>query len=605
MLQERPPRSQQKSADLAPPIPQAQPPLGNGVGCKQKIKILSISNWQLYMALKPCTFFHPCRNEWPRLFHFPPGQSAKLPVGGTMPAEKHFPLNHFLHIPAPAPSFSPSALSSDLQGKKADAPKSRRPANEALSCEELTLFNQQIMEQIRDQVLPAKFDTFFAHTFSTHTLTADAVTFALPTPYIKSLMESRYLDLLGTVVQQVLGRPYAVKFTIIPPPPALPGSALSECTKPSVKDASFTLDLVPTKEDKFNSRVRGYARQQKFKFVVDPKKTFERFVVGPSNNMAYASASAVAEKPGKAYPCLYLHSNSGLGKTHLLHAVANSVQLLHPTLVICITTARDFMTEMVDAVASKSLAKFRKKYSQEIDVLMIDDVHELKNRQGTQDEFFHVFNELHNKGKQLIFTSDKHPKNIDGVEERIKTRLTWGLVLDIRPPDLETRIAILKNKAAEEDIYLPQDVIHLIATEIKSNIRELEGALVRLTAYSSVFDINVDLEIAKEQLGLCQRNLQKLPTIETISTATAQFFKLPLADIKSKSRLKPITEARHVAMFLCHTLVKPCPTYADIGNFFGQRDHTSALHAVEKVRRLSQNSPQLSQKLLEIESNLP
>ena len=527
-----------------------------------------------------------------------------------MPTQNHFPLNHFLRIPAPAlaPSLPPSAPHSALQGKKAQAPNSAPPANEALSGEELALFNQQIMERIRDQVLPAKFDTFFAHTFSTHTLTADAITFALPTPYIKSLMESHYLDLLGTVVQQVMGRPYAVKFTIITPPPALPGSALNEAKKLSVKDASFTLDLVPTKEDKLNSirsRVMGYPCQQKFKFVVDPKKTFGRFVVGPSNNMAYASAGAVAEKPGKAYPCLYLHSNSGLGKTHLLHAVANSVQLLHPTLVICITTARDFMTEMVDAVASKSLAKFRKKYSQDIDVLMIDDVHELKNRQGTQDEFFHVFNELHNKGKQLIFTSDKHPKDIDGVEERIKTRLTWGLVLDIRPPDLETRIAILKNKAAEEDFFLPQDVINLIATEIKSNIRELEGALVRLTAYSSVFDINIDLEIAKEQLGLSQRSPQKLPTIETISTATAQFFKLPLADIKSKSRLKPITEARHVAMFLCHTLVKPCPTYADIGQFFGQRDHTSALHAVEKVRRLSQSSQQLSQQLLEIESNLP
>ena len=435
------------------------------------------------------------------------------------------------------------------------------------------------------------------------------------------------MDHIQDAIQQVLGKKYEITISVFPLNNGLSSNQSnilntinqsknesfsekailkSDVKKVSAKDASFTIDLIPTKEDKLSSvhsKAMNYPNSQHFKFAVDPKKTFESFVVGPSNNMAYASTQAVAKNPGKVYPCLYLHSNSGLGKTHLLHSVANKVKEIHPTLIICITTTRDFMTEMVDAVANKNISAFRKKYSENIDILMIDDVHELKNRQGTQNEFFHVFNELHNKGKQLIFTSDKHPKDIDGIEERIKTRLTWGLVLDIQPPDLETRIAILKNKAAKEDIYLPQDVINLIATRIRSNIRELEGSLIRLSAYSSVFDIDIDIDIAKEQLSFTDNGEQDIMTIEAIAKATSQHFKVPLADIKSKSRLKTVTQARHAAMFLSYTLIKPTPTYMEIGKFFGGRDHTSVLHAVEKIRRTSKTSNQLSQNLLEIENS--
>ena len=365
--------------------------------------------------------------------------------------------------------------------------------------------------------------------------------------------------------------------------------------------------MVPTKEDKLssvNSRVINYPDHKKFKILVDPKKTFDNFVVGPSNNMAYASAQAVAKAPGKAYPCLYVHSNSGLGKTHLLHSVANKVKETSPQLIICITTARDFMNEMVDYQRRNEIFIFRKKYSEEIDLLMIDDIHELKNKEGTQNEFFHVFNELHNKGKQLIFTSDKHPKDINGVEERIKTRLAWGLVLDIQPPDLETRIAILKNKAVKEDIFLSQDVINLIAVKVKSNIRELEGSLIRLAAYSGIFDIDIDIEIAKEQLNLIDGQEQDALTIDAVTLPTSRYFNVPLADIKSKSRLKNVTQARHVAMYLAHNLIKPSPTYMEIGTFFGGRDHSSVLHAIEKIRSALKTDQTLSQAILEIENEL-
>ena len=535
-----------------------------------------------------------------------------------------FPLNHFLNIP-------PCSSRHGLQETESFGPRLLPlPQKKSFDAEELHLIDKKIREHLKDQIAEAKYNTFFHNTFSLFSLTANAITFRAATEYIQTMIKNNYLDNIQEAIQFVLGKKYKIEISVLfsnqgfssnqkniqnttnlskDEAPLERGPVKDDIKKVSAKDASFTIDLIPTKADKLSSiesKVINHpnSTRQKFKFIVDPQKTFESFVVGPSNNMAHASAQAIAKKPGKVYPSLYLHSHSGLGKTHLLHSVANVVKYLHPDLAISIITARDFMTEMVDAVANKNLFKFRKKYSEDIDVLMIDDIHELKNRPGTQNEFFHVFNEFHNKGKQLIFTSDKHPKDIDGIEERIKTRLTWGLVLDIQPPDLETRIAILKNKAAQEDIFLPEDVTNLIATRIRSSIRELEGALIRLAAYSSIFDIGIDIEITKEQLNLTDNREQDSLTIEDIAKTASVHFKVPLADIKSKSRLKVLTKARHSAMFLSHTLIQPAPTYMEIGNFFGGRDHTSVLHAIKKVRMTLKTDHQFSQDLLEIENTL-
>ncbi len=260
------------------------------------------------------------------------------------------------------------------------------------------------------------------------------------------------------------------------------------------------------------------------------------------------------------------------------------------------------MTEMIDYIAEKKIAEFRKKYSEKIDVLIIDDIHELKNKAGTQNEFFHVFNELHAKGKQLIFTSDKHPKEIDGLEERIKTRLSWGLVLDIQAPDIETRIAILKKKALEEDIFLPDDVLTFIASSVKNNIRELEGSLIRLGAYSSVFKVDIDLEIAKDQLKLTE-DTAKIEgyTIESVSKIVSHYFKVPLVDLRSKVRLKEITDPRHIAMYLSYKICGA--TLIEIGNYFGKRDHTSVMHAIEKVKQSIKTDPQASQIIVDLEKN--
>lgn len=529
-----------------------------------------------------------------------------------------FPFDHFLNIPK---NNQPNIASMTQDCTESLKPESNK--DEGFSENELDFVNKEISEKIKDKIPAIKFSTFFGDVFTLVNIRIDHVEFATTTEYIKTVIENNYLEDIKQSVFQVLGKNYDIKIIVfqsnkslssntnnllnnLKTEPAMDEEVAISLSDVTANDVSFNLDLVETRKDKLaDVETKSMTTTNgKFNFIVDPKKTFDNFVVGPSNNMAYASAHAVAKNPGKVYPCLYLHSNSGLGKTHLLHAVANKVKQDDPRHIICITTAREFMTEMIDAVANKNIANFRKKYSEDIDVLMIDDVHELKNKQGTQNEFFHVFNELHNKGKQLIFTSDKHPKDIDGIEERIKTRLSWGLVLDIQKPDLETRIAILKNKASEEDIYLPQDVINLIATSIKSNIRELEGSLIRLAAYASVFNVDIDVEIAKEQLNLNSIKDQSFITIESLTKSVSQYFKVPIADLKSKSRLKEVAHARHIAMYLIYNLAKPTPTYVEIGKFFGGRDHTSVLHAVEKIRKQSKLNQLLSQTLLEIENNL-
>ena len=259
------------------------------------------------------------------------------------------------------------------------------------------------------------------------------------------------------------------------------------------------------------------------------------------------------------------------------------------------------MQEMVNSISKNTLQEFRKKYSEKVDVLMIDDIHELKNKEGTQDEFFHVFNELHSKGKQLIFTSDVVPNKINGLKERIKTRLQWGLVIDIQRPDIETRTAILKKKANELDLFLPEDVLNMIATSVKSSIRELEGNLVN-SAYADFANQDLDCDMVKDLLNLSSDEDRIKLTIEMINKATCQYYRVTTADVKSKSRSQNITRARHVSMYLCRKLLST--TQEEIGRFFGNRDHTSVIHAVSKVTAKLKEDSELSKDIILIESNL-
>jgi len=503
--------------------------------------------------------------------------------------------------------------------------------------EENNLLTEEILRQLKDNIGTQKFETYFAQTFSIKEINVENIVCSTTTAFIKKMIESQYLEILQTTVTQALGRNFHIIIEVNSGHSTTlesnnnPNNANSGYTlHPSIqlkseqnneqnnrmqnnynihrgktaKDISFSInDLRPTHDD-LQSHVTSSIINQTDKNIhsrnlIDPKRNFECFVVGPSNNLAHAAAIAVAKNPGTVYQSLYLYGNSGLGKTHLLHSIANHILETKPQLRIHMTTATEFMSEMITAIQEKSITQFRKKYSEQIDVLMIDDIHELKNREGTQNEFFHIFNDLQRRKKQLIFTSDKDPKEINGIEDRIKTRLSSALVLEIQQPDLETRIAILKKKAIDKDIYLPDDVVNMIASCIKNNIRELEGSLIKLGAYSSIFKVDIDLQTAKEQLKIDDEEQKKTITIETVTGVVAKFYQLTVPDLRSKNRSKEVTIARHISMYLCYYMAK-C-TLTEIGNYYGKRDHTSVIHAVNKIKGLQKTDPAITQALYEIE----
>lgn len=469
------------------------------------------------------------------------------------------------------------------------------------------ILEAQLLNHFANSIPQDKFNTYFKDRLSVKNVSEKTITLEAKTPFIKSVLEASFQNHLEEVISSFFGM--RMKIRIETSQAQNDQNTLTQDTSAApktAKNASFKLDLGSTVDDlmdKAESTYINHVTENKHS-PIDQKKTFESFVKGASNQMAYATAKAVASMPGKTgkYPCLYIYSDSGLGKTHLLHAVGNEINKNFPELAVCFITARDFMQEMVNSISKNTLQDFRKKYSEKVDVLMIDDIHELKNKEGTQDEFFHVFNELHSKGKQLIFTSDVVPNKINGLKERIKTRLQWGLVIDIQRPDIETRTAILKKKANELDLYLPEDVLNMIATSIKSSIRELEGNLVKLSAYADFANQDLDCDMVKELLRLSPEEDQLRLTIEAINKATCQYYKVSTADVKSKSRSQNITKARHVSMYLCRKLLSN--TQEEIGRFFGNRDHTSVIHAVTKVTTKLKEDSELSKDIILIESNL-
>jgi len=477
--------------------------------------------------------------------------------------------------------------------------------------DELTLINHEVLNHLKTIVPELKFRTYFENSLELKSIDDQIALFEVKTPFIKKSAEI-YTDEIVKSLYNVLGTQYEVQISSKDQADTAPIFAMSSL-KPtnmapkSMSGAKFTLDLTPTRDD-LRSRVDAeyieHMNPTKSGIRVDRSKTFDNFIVGPTNNIAQAAAKAVALTPGKEgkYPSLYIHSNSGLGKTHLLHAVANEIAEKHPSYNICLITTRDFMEEMIGLMKINKINDFFKKYTERVDVLMIDDIHELKNKEGTQDQFFHVFNEMHNKGKQLIFTSDKNPKEITGISERIKSRLQWGLVVDIQPPDLETRIAILRRKMEALDLYINEDVLTLIASRIKTNIRELEGSLVRLKAVSELMNVEIETELVKEQLMFPNNENEKEMTIEHVAKATAQYFRLPMADLKSKGRNQDITKARHVAMYLARKVVNA--KQQEIGAFFGGRDHSSVIHAVNAISEKVKTDSALSRDINAIESNL-
>ena len=317
---------------------------------------------------------------------------------------------------------------------------------------------------------------------------------------------------------------------------------------------------------------------------LNPKYTFDTFVVGSNNKFAHAASLAVADKPGKIYNPLFLYGGVGLGKTHLMHSIAHSILSKDKTKKVLYVTSETFTVELIDAIRginNTTINDFREKY-RNIDVLLIDDVQFIIGKESTQEEFFHTFNTLYDANKQIIISSDRLPNEIPKLEERLRTRFSMGLTTDIQPPDYETRIAILRKKAQADNLQIPDDVFDYIAEHIHSNIRELEGVLVRLSAFSNLSHRNIDLNLTKECLqGLITPNEPVIITGELILKKVAEYYKIRVEDFTSKKRTKQIAYPRQIAMYLCREMTNL--SLPKIGELFGGRDHSTVIHACEKI----------------------
>lgn len=528
-----------------------------------------------------------------------------------------FPFSHFLKLDGL--DQTPAAKVSDVNPviveqtlKTLNSPKETKTLSSEFTIEELKTITDALLENIRNLINPNKFHAYFANSFTVSAIHQNVVEIMVTTKFIKTMIETHYPEAIKQALFEILGKDYEIEINVLGA--ATPSHNVSfnteNITKPkkndSLKNTSFFIDeLEPTKDDlikAIDSQVIEHQTANNSN-QIDITKTFANFIIGPSNNIAHALALAVAKDPGKTYPALYIYGNSGLGKTHLIHAIANHVQTHKPHMRICLTSANRFMNEMVDSIKKNQSFDFKKQYTENTDILIIDDIHELKNKTTTQEMFFHIFNELISKGKQLVFTSDKTPKEIDGIEDRIRTRLSSALPVEIQQPDLETRIAILKKKAIEKDVYLSDDVVNLVAKCVKSNIRELEGCLIKLGAVTSILKVDIDLEVAKEHLKLNEElENQKNLTIETITKTVANYYKIPIGDIRGKAKTKEVALPRQVAMYLVSKMLKP--TLKDIGQYFSGRDHSTVIHAIKTISDRIKTDALLAQQVLDLEKQL-
>src|SRR4249919_421534 len=316
---------------------------------------------------------------------------------------------------------------------------------------------------------------------------------------------------------------------------------------------------------------------------LNPRYTFETFIVGPSNQFAHAASRAVAEAPSRSYNPLFVYGGVGLGKTHLMHAVGRYVLQHNPSFKLTYISSERFMNEMINAVRYDRILDFRERY-RSVDVLLVDDIQFLAGKEGTQTEFFHTFNALYDSQKQIVISSDCPPHEIPALEERLRSRFEWGLTADIQSPDLETRVAILKKKAETEAVPLPDNVAMYIAGKIKSNIRELEGSLIRLIAYASLTGQEISFELAQDVLRNVLDHEQKAVTIEGIQKFVAEYYNLKMTDLKSRNNSKSVAKPRQIAMYLCKGLTHA--SLPEIGRSFGGKHHSTVIHSIRKVEDL-------------------
>jgi chromosomal replication initiator protein len=392
-------------------------------------------------------------------------------------------------------------------------------------------------------------------------LVSDTLSLAVPNRFTKEWIEDRYLEVLAAAATQAARRELAVRVVA-------DESLAQEESGPMPAEAVVTGPPAPSEA----------APSTNF----HPKYNFESFVIGSSNRFAHAAALAVAEAPAEAYNPLFIYGGAGLGKTHLLHAIGRYAREFHPDLVVRYVSSEQFMNEFIFALQRRTIPSFHQRY-RSTDLLLIDDIQFLEGKERTQEEFFHTFNALH-PHSQIVISSDRPPKKIATLEERLRTRFEWGLITDIQPPDLETRLAILRRKSETDALPVPQDVLSHIAARIQTNIRELEGALIRIAAYASLTRSEITVDMAREVLSsVLPDSSEARVTADLVISVSAEYFDLTPDELRSPNRSRPLVNARQIAMYLCRELTDL--SLPAIGNKFGGRDHSTVLHATRKVAR--------------------
>lgn len=408
-------------------------------------------------------------------------------------------------------------------------------------------------------------------------LVEDTALIAAPNQFTKDVLETRMRGLLCDALSRELNRELRIAVTI---DSTLAGDEVIEAVE-SLPDNLTALPIPRGAEQHpatpASSQTRGESSR------LNPKYQFDTFVIGSSNRFAHAAASAVAELPGRAYNPLFIYGESGLGKTHLLHAIGHYTRQLHPNTRVRYVSSEEFTNDFINSIRDDKASVFKSRY-RDVDVLLIDDIQFLSGKVQTQEEFFHTFNTLHNANKQIVVTSDLPPRQLPDFEERMRSRFEWGLMTDVQPPDLETRIAILRKKSDQDRLTVPADVLEFIASKISSNIRELEGALIRVMAFASLNRQVVDLDIATVVLkDLVVERSQQI-TASHIMQQTAGYFAVTMGDLCGASRSRVLVTARQIAMYLCRELTDL--SLPKIGQQFGNRDHTTVMHADRKIRTL-------------------
>jgi chromosomal replication initiator protein len=507
--------------------------------------------------------------------------------------------------PNPTSSYEPPESSPPDASGGSSADGSSDDRDRPLSTAELAGVWDDAVRDVTPAVGPAA-SAFLAQARPV-TVVGQTVVAVAPSEYAKNQLERRAVGELMRAMSVRLSRPMGVVIEVVTPPdpdtatttppPTAPPVDLDHHGQPPPPTASSpspqaTPPMSRHEPSSLPSPLNGHAvagtpvpgSGATNAIALNPKYTFERFVIGASNRFAHAAAVAVAEAPGKAYNPLLVYGDSGLGKTHLLHAIGHYAAEVYPGTRVRYVSSEEFTNDFINSIRDDRASAFHRRY-RDVDVLLIDDIQFLEGKIQTQEEFFHTFNALHNANKQIVITSDRPPKEFAELEDRLRNRFTWGLITDVQPPDLETRIAILSKKAAADRLAVPADVLAFIASRIDTNIRELEGALVRVTAFASLNRQPVDLALAEVVLkDLVPTSAAPDIGASTIIAATASYFSLGIDDLLGASRSRTLVTARQIAMYLCRELTDL--SLPKIGQEFGGRDHTTVMHADRKIRKL-------------------